>query len=77
MKIFRMTWKLVWEVYITHLLSCLNFIKIDHILFEHGQQEIKSQIIHDKTKHKPMFTSNKVQCANEKVQVITVINENL
>ena len=86
MKNFRMTWKLVYEVYMTHLLSCVNFIKIDQVVFKYSQLKVsnllksrnsKSQIIYDKTKHGPMFPSNKAQQANEKVQVITVINESL
>ena len=70
------------------LISCVNFIKIDQVVLNMITLKVsnllkfriiinsKSQIIYDKTKHETILTSNRLH-ANEKMQVITVINENL
>ena len=73
--------KSVYVFHITSLVNCLNFIKIEQVVFEYSQLKVsnlsKSRIIFfDKIKHETMLTSNQVQCTNEKVQLITVINEN-
>ena len=32
-----MSWKLVYELYIAHLLSCVNFIENNQVVFDYGQ----------------------------------------
>ena len=72
----------------TCLLSCVNFIKIDQVVFEYGHLKVsnllKSRIIVNSKSQKFMTKQNMNQCSpvimlngNEKVQVITVTNNNL
>ena len=83
MKNLRMTCKLIYEVYMTYLISCENFIQIDQAVFKYNQLKVsnllkssiiinsKSQILYYKTKHETMFNTN------EKAQVITTISYNV
>ena len=37
-----MTWKLVYELNIAHLVSYVNFIKIDQVVFEYNHLEVSN-----------------------------------
>ena len=72
-----MTWKLVYELYIAHLLSCVNFIEINQVVSEYGQLK-GFKPIKSKGNNKQCISHwQRLQVQMKKVQVITTINYNV
>ena len=41
---FRMTWKLVYKLYIAHLVTCVHFIEIDQVVLKYGTPKVSNSL---------------------------------